>query len=50
MRKITSTDVITSLTTKSSKNNVFTSKQTTNKVPSNIFRGFEVGTKVRLMF
>ena len=31
------------------RNNVFASKQTTNKALSNIFRGFEVGTKVRLM-
>ena len=31
-------------------NIVFTSKQTTNKVPHNIFRGLEVATKVRLMF
>ena len=31
-------------------NILFTSKQTTNKVPSNIFRALEVGTKVRLMF
>ena len=31
-------------------NMVFTSKQTTNKVPSNIFRGLEVATKVSLIF
>ena len=29
------------------RNNVFTSKQTTNKAPSTIFRGLQVGTKVR---
>ena len=33
-----------------SRNNVFRGKQTTNKVPSNIFRGFELRTKVQLMF
>ena len=33
-----------------SRNKVITSKQTTKKPPSNIFRAFEVGTKVRLMF
>ena len=32
-----------------SRNKVITSKQTTKKFPSNIFKGFEVGTKVRLM-
>ena len=32
--------------TQKSKNNVFTRKQTTNKAPSKIFRGFEVGKKV----
>ena len=48
--KITSTDVITSLTAKNRKNNVFRSKQTTKKVPSNIFRGLEVRGKLRLMF
>ena len=31
-------------------NILFTSKQTTNKVPPNIFRALEVETKVRLMF
>ena len=33
-----------------SSNNVFRSKQKTNKVPPNISRGFEVGTKKRFMF
>ena len=33
-----------------SRNNIFTSKQTKSKVPSNIFRGFQVGTKVWSMF
>ena len=33
-----------------SRNNIFTSKQTKNKVPSNIFRAFQVGTKVWSMF
>ena len=31
-------------------NNVFRSKQTTNKVPPIIFRGFQVRKRVRLMF
>ena len=43
-------DVYTSLTSKNSRNNESTSKQTTSKVPPNLFRGFEVATKVRLMF
>ena len=33
-----------------SRNNIFTSRRTTNKVPSNIFRALKVGTKVRLVF
>ena len=33
-----------------SRNKVITSKQTTKKPSSNVFRGFEVGTKLRLMF
>ena len=33
-----------------SRNNVFRRKQTTNKAPSKIFRGFEVGKKVRVVF
>ena len=33
-----------------SRNNIFTSRKTTNKVPSNIFRALKVGTKVRLVF
>ena len=33
-----------------SKKNVFRSKQTTKKVPPNIFRCFKLTTKVRLMF
>ena len=35
---------------KPQKNNVFTRKQTTNKAPSKMFRGFEVGKKVRVVF
>ena len=35
---------------KKSRNNVFITKQTTNKGPSKIFRGFEVGKKVRVVF
>ena len=31
-------------------NKVFTRKQTTNKAPSKIFRGFKVGKKVRVVF
>ena len=31
-------------------NNIFTSRRTTNKAPSKIFRGFEVGKKVRVFF
>ena len=31
-------------------NMVFTSKQTTNKVTSNILRGVDIGTKLSLMF
>ena len=33
-----------------SRNNVFIPKQTTNKAPSNIFRGFPVREKVRVVF
>ena len=33
-----------------SRSNIFTSKETKNKVPSTIFRGFEVGTKVQPVF
>ena len=32
-----------------SRNNLFRSKQTTNKGPSKILRGFKVGGKVRMM-
>ena len=32
------------------RNTVFRSKKTRTKLPPNIFRGFEVGAKVRLMF
>ena len=32
------------------RNNIFTSKLTENKLPSNTFRGFQVGTKVWSMF
>ena len=35
---------------KNSRNNVFGVKETTNKVPRNIFRGFQVRKKVQLMF
>ena len=33
-----------------SRNNVFRRKETTKKAPSKIFRGFEVGQKVRVVF
>ena len=33
-----------------SRNNVFRTKETTNKAPSKIFRGFEVGEKVCVVF
>ena len=33
-----------------SRNKIFTRKQTTKKAPSKIFRGFEVGEKVRVVF
>ena len=33
-----------------SRNKVFGRKQTTNKEPSKIFRGFEVGKKVHVVF
>ena len=33
-----------------SRNNVFRRKQTTKKVPSKIFRGFEIVKKVRMVF
>ena len=45
-----STDLITTLTAKNCRNNVFRSKQTTNKALANIFRGWEVTRKVPLMF
>ena len=32
------------------RNKVLTKKQTTNKAPSKMFRGFEVGKKVRVVF
>ena len=32
------------------RNNVFRRKLNTNKAPSKIFRGFEVGKKVRVVF
>ena len=32
------------------RNNVFKREQTTKKQPSGIFRGLELGTKVRLLF
>ena len=35
---------------KKSRNNVSRSKQTTTKVPSNLFRDFEEAKKVRLIF
>ena len=34
----------------SRRNNVFRKKQTTNKAPSKIFRGFEDGKKVHVVF
>ena len=48
--KIGVTDAITSQTAKKSDNNVFRSKQTTNKVPTNIITPFKVRKKVRLKF
>ena len=33
-----------------SRNNVFRRKQTTNNAPTKIFRGFDVGKKVREVF
>ena len=45
--KIGATDAITSQTAKKSDNNVFGSKQTTNKVPTNIITPFKVRKKVR---
>ena len=48
--KIGAADGITSLRSKNSRNNVFRRKQTTNKVPPNIFRRLELKQKVRLMF
>ena len=33
-----------------SRNKAFRRKQITNKAPSNIFRGFEVGKKVHVVF
>ena len=33
-----------------SRNNVFTRKQTTNKVSFDIFTGLQLGTKVRFVF
>ena len=47
MQQDTCTNVIPSLTATNSENE---SKEVTSKVPSNIFRGFEVRRKVRLMF
>ena len=35
---------------KTSRNNVFRRQQTTKKAPSKIFRDFEVGEKVRVVF
>ena len=43
-------DIITSQTTKKSKNTAFRRKQTTNKVRANIFKGFQLITNVQLMF
>ena len=37
-------------TPQNSRNNIFIRRKTTNKVPSNMFRALEVGTKVRLVF
>ena len=48
-KKISAADRITSETAKNSKNNLFTRKQTANKVLPKRFRGFEVRTKVQLM-
>ena len=49
-KKIGATHVILSLTEKSSRNNIFKSKQAINNVALNAFKGFKVKKKVRLMF
>ena len=46
LKKIGAADEITSSTAKSSKNNVFTTKETTDKVPPNIFRSFQVRKRI----
>ena len=48
--KIGVADIIIRLTVKITKNNILRKKQTTKKVLSNLFKGFEVRRKVRLMF
>ena len=48
--KVGAADAVSGLTAKNSRNNVFNSKQTAKKVPPNIFTGFQVKKKVRLMF
>ena len=50
VNKIGAVDAIKNLTAKNSRNNVFPSKHTTNKVLPNVFRGFEVRGKIRYMF
>ena len=40
----------TSKTAKTRKNNILSRNQSTNKVPANIYRGFEVRKNIRLMF
>ena len=47
--KVDVADPIKNLTAKNSKNNVFKSKQRTNKVRLNTSRGFEGRKKIRLM-
>ena len=45
-KRIAMVDAVASLISK----NIFRDKQTTKKVPLNIFKGFKERTKVRLMF
>ena len=50
MQQIGAADAIKNLTGKNSRNNIYSSKQTTKMVLLNIFKEFEVRRKVRLMF
>ena len=44
-KKIDAPDAIITETAKTNKNNIFSSKQTTQKKPPKIFRGFKLRTK-----